>query len=145
MNRTPRPLDSRSAFTLVELVVVILILGILAGVAAPKLLNTSATATENGLRQTLSVVRDAIELYAAQNGGALPSGTDADFKNDLKPLLRGEFPVCPVGAQDNVVTFVSGTTTTADGATGWMFNTSDGTFICNSAATDSANDAYSSY
>lgn len=62
----------RSAFTLVELVVVIMILGILAGVAAPKLLNTSAAATENSLRTTLSVVRDAIELYAAQNGGDRP-------------------------------------------------------------------------
>lgn len=36
-------------FTLIELVVVILILGILAGVAAPKLLSVSGEATDNGL------------------------------------------------------------------------------------------------
>ena len=60
----------RSGFTLIELVVVIMILGILAGVAAPKLLTVSADATDNGLKQTLSIVRDAIErscLLCAQH------------------------------------------------------------------------------
>ena len=40
----------RNGFTLIELVVVILILGILAGVGAPKLFSTSGLATENGLQ-----------------------------------------------------------------------------------------------
>ena len=64
-------MKNRNAFSLVELVVVIMILGILAAVAAPKLFSTSGTATDNGLRQTLTVVRDAIDLYAADNAGAL--------------------------------------------------------------------------
>lgn len=140
-------MKQRKAFTLVELVVVIMILGILAGVAAPKLLNTSTQATENGLRQTLSVVRDAIELYAAQNSGNLPpcTATGADFRTALEPYLRGEFPASPYGTTNFNVVPTSGATTTADGTTGWMFNTTDGTFICNSAATDSKGDAYSSY
>lgn len=140
-------MNRRSAFTLVELVVVIMILGILAGVAAPKLLNTSSQATENGLRQTLAVVRDAIELYAAQNSGSLPpcTATGADFRTALEPYLRGEFPTCPYGKTDQDVTPTSGATTTADNATGWMFNTTDGTFICNSTDTDQGGDAYSSY
>ena len=50
-------------FTLIELVVVVMILGILAAVAAPKLLGTSSSATDNGLKETLGVVRDAIERY----------------------------------------------------------------------------------
>lgn len=138
----------RSAFTLVELVVVIMILGILAGVAAPKLLNTSGQATDNGVRQTLAVVRNAIELYAAQNGGTLPpcSGDGADFKTALQNYLRGEFPTCPVGAEDADITPITGTTT-PDNGTGWMFNTGDGTFIVNSTATDNSTPAvaYSTY
>lgn len=140
---------TQSGFTLIELVVVIMILGILAGVAAPKLLDTSATATDNGLRQTLSIVRDAIEIYAAENGGALPpcTGTGADFRAALQPYIRGPFPSAPVGptagaAAAKDVTPATGATTAADGAptTGWKFNTDDGTFICNyGAATTSDN------
>lgn len=128
-----------SAFTLIELVVVILILGILAGVAAPKLLNTSGTATDNGLRQTLSVIRDAVELYAAKNAGSLPPCTSsgADFKLALADYLRGEFPLSPVGVADSAVKPTTGSSTTADGLTGWMFNTTNGTFICNATTTSS--------
>lgn len=130
-------MKTRQGFTLVELVVVIMILGILAGVAAPKLFNTSSDATDNGLRQTLSIVRDAIELYAAQNGGALPActgdGTGAgNFHDLLTPYLRGDFPSCPVGSQDNLVTpsTAADPTGVATPGTGWIFSTNDGSFIC---------------
>ncbi|RIK86943.1 MAG: hypothetical protein DCC67_02450 [Planctomycetota bacterium] len=120
----------RNGFTLVELVVVILILGILAGVAAPKMFNTSGTAVDNGLKQTLAIVRDAIELYAAQNGGALPPCTSPglDFRNALQPYIRGAFPKCPVGTKDNGVT--ADGTASASPPTGWNFNTSTGAFTC---------------
>lgn len=129
----------RSAFTLVELVVVILILGILAGVAAPKLLNTSKTAKENGLRQTLAIVRDAIELYAADQG-ALPPCANAttSLQDALKPYIRGTFPSAPLGS--NLNNQVTATTTTpavaVAAATGWVYNTTTGEFICNDAAYD---------
>lgn len=120
----------RQGFTLVELVVVIMILGILAGVAAPKFLNTSGAATEASVKQTLSVVRSAIEMHAAQNNGTFPPETsDAAFKSALAPYIRGTFPASPVGTQDNTVTFG----TTADGTSGWMYDDAEGAFICNQA------------
>lgn len=132
----------KSGFTLVELVVVILILGILAGVAAPKFLSTSADATSNGLKQTLSVIRNAIELFAAETGS--PPGSAATLASDLDPYLRGStFPTCPVGANAGASTISAGST--ADNATAWMYDAATGEFICNSTATDAASVAYSSY
>lgn len=63
----PRSLTRRQAlrvgFTLVELVVVIMILGILAGIAAPKLLNVGATADEAAEKTLVRSIQDGIELY----------------------------------------------------------------------------------
>jgi general secretion pathway protein G len=137
-------MSRRSGFTLIELVVVILILGILAGVAAPKMFSTSAKATDNGLKQSLAIVRDAIELYVSQNGGSYPpcNGTGgSDFKTALQTYIRGQFPKCPVGTAATLSgvasTNVVGTTTADASPTyGWKYNTVTGAFICNySAAT----------
>ena len=141
--------NRRNAFTLVELVVVIMILGILAAVAAPKLLNTSKTATDNGLRQTLSILRDAIELYTAENGGNLPPCADAttSLQTALNDYVRGAFPKCPVGTKDQDVTATTTTPIVADGTptTGWKYNTTTGEFICNSGATSGDGTKYDTF
>ncbi|HMP06605.1 MAG TPA: type II secretion system protein [Lacipirellulaceae bacterium] len=141
----------QAGFTLIELVVVIMILGILAGVAAPKFFQTSATATDNGVKQSLAIVRDAIEMYAANNGGSLPPCANAngdDFRQALQNFIRGAFPVCPVGtAKNHNVKPVSGVNTNADATPthGWMYNTTNGTFIVNSTANSSFGVPYSSF
>jgi general secretion pathway protein G len=125
-------------FTLVELVVVVMILGILAAVAAPKLLNTSGAAADNGIKQSLGVMRDAIERYAAENAGALP-GTDEDtFKTAIAPYLRGGvIPTCPVAGKNNEVLVVGGLTAIqgqvdADPMKSWKYCFGTGQFIVNS-------------
>lgn len=134
----------KKGFTLVELVVVIMILGILAGIAAPKFLGTSADATENSLKQSLSTIRNAIEMFAAYNGGDLPDSTDSDsFQGDLTDYLRGDFPSCPVGNKNSNIAF--GTTDTPSGTEGWRFNTDSGAFFPNTTDKDSDDVAYNTY
>ena len=85
----------RGGFTLVELVVVVMILGILAAVAVPKMVTTTGNATDNGLKQTLSVVRDAIEMYSSENSGKLPA-----------QLLRPKPPSRPTSRSISAGTFL---------------------------------------
>lgn len=84
-------------FTLVELVVVVMILGILVAIALPRIVNVTGDATDNAARQSLSSLRDAIDTFASQNAGAWPGDDEADLKTDLRRYLRGPFPRCPVG------------------------------------------------
>lgn len=139
-------------FTLVELVVVVMILGIVAAIAAPRLLGTSQSASDNGLKQTLSVIRDAIDSYSARND-ALPGadGSEATFKSDLQSYLRGSaFPSCPVGeAKNSAIRMQSGTGSIASGVGAtdathsWAYKYQTGDFHVNS--TDLSGDGATTY
>ena len=125
---------SRKAFSLVELVVVVLILGILAAVAAPRLFDTANDARLNGTRQSLSVVRDSVELYKAQNGSFPPAATLATA---LRPFLKGPFPAIQIGANQNanVATSAQNPITAPEaGGAGWAYNPTTGEIVVNDAA-----------
>ena len=126
---------ARRGFTLVELVVVVLVLGIIASVAAPKMFGTAGDARDNTTTQSLTVLRDAIELYLAKTG-AYPgdAGTETDFKDDLAPYLKGVFPKSHVkGATgDASVSVVSdGNPLAAGGSQDWKYDNTTGELIIN--------------
>ncbi|NLS93710.1 MAG: type II secretion system protein [Planctomycetaceae bacterium] len=137
-------MKTRKGFTLIELVVVVMIIGILVAIAAPKMLNITGEATDSSVRMSLNVVRDAIETYASQNAGVYPTAaSDTAFKEALKPYLRGVFPKSLVGTKDSTVTMSTDDPLAANGSSGWMYNGTTGEFILN--CTDPSKDGTTTY
>jgi general secretion pathway protein G len=124
----------RSGFSLVELVVVVLILGILAAVAAPRMFDTANDARQNGTKQSLAVIRDAIELYKSQNGSFPPAATLATA---LKPFIKGQFPAVQIGANQNATVAASTQNPIASaeaGTAGWAYNQTTGEIVVNNGS-----------
>lgn len=64
---------SRHAFTLVEILIAVAILGILAAIALPTFQGHIAEARESAAKDNLRILRNTIELYAAQHNGISPA------------------------------------------------------------------------
>jgi general secretion pathway protein G len=62
----------RTAFTLVELILVVAILGILAAVVFPQFTAHAKTARESAAKDTLRTMRVQIELYKMEHNGVPP-------------------------------------------------------------------------
>lgn len=128
-------MSRKNGFTLVELVVVVLILGILAAIAAPKIITNTGDAEDSGIAQTLTNVRDAIELYRAENGVYPPNASLNDLHNELDGYLRGSnFPKVTIGNQNSrdVVNDLTDPVSSTTGAQGWVYNPNTGEIILNS-------------
>lgn len=86
----------KSAFTLIEILAVVVILGILAAVVVPRVLASSATAKINACYQNKAVINTAIEKWYFDNG-TWPLDALTDVEADVNYFPDG-FPVCPVDA-----------------------------------------------
>ncbi len=68
----------KKAFTLVEVLIVVAILGILAAIVIPQFQSHSQEAKEAAAKDNLRILRNAIELYAAQHNDVAPGYPDND-------------------------------------------------------------------
>ena len=66
-------------FTLIEILIVVVVLGIIASIVLPQFSNASETAKENTLRDELRYLRTQIVVYKAQHADNAPGPTAADF------------------------------------------------------------------
>jgi len=128
--------SNRSGFSLIELVIVVVIIGIIGAIAIPRLSRGSAGAADNALRGNLAVLRNAIELYAAEHDGKYPAAATvvdqltlySDFSGNTSATRGGAFiygpylksvPPLPVGAAKGRVGIA--TDAGKDATTGWIY------------------------
>ena len=83
-----RPARRSSAFTLTELMIVIVILGIMAAVATPQFANASSEARRSSLATICRTMANQVQLYKLQHGDTLPDLAAASVGgNHFQPLV----------------------------------------------------------
>jgi len=68
----------KTGFTLVEILIVVVILGILAAIVIPQFTNASESAKASSLVTQLQSIRSQLELYQVQHNGAYPDLVNSD-------------------------------------------------------------------
>lgn len=152
-------------FSLVELVIVIVIIGVIAAIAVPRLSRGAKGARDSALRGNLAVLRNSIDLYAAEHGGDFPAagtfvvqlttftdeaGDDAaakDATHIFGPYLKAAppLPVAGVGTTGGAIGDTGVAAADAAGI-GWLYVDTTGEISANTgtAADDSGTD-YADY
>jgi general secretion pathway protein G len=90
----------KKGFTLVEILIVVIILGILAAIVIPQFTNASEDARQSSLISDLQSLRSQIELYKLQHHDQGPNGVfdaNGDFQADNS---SGTFQTRLLGATD---------------------------------------------
>lgn len=152
--------SQQSAFTLIELLLVVVILGILAAVAIPQFADSSEEARASSLQSNLAVLRNSVEYYRTNHAGkypGYPSGggapTAAEVANQLTlasradgstaapgtatyvfgPYVRDRVPENPVNSLNTVLIVLDNAAfPVANDATGWIFQPQTGKWRANS-------------
>jgi general secretion pathway protein G len=83
--------QARRAFTLIEILTVLMIVGLLAALVVPNMSMTAEDAARSTARSQLAAVRSQIELYKLRNGGAIPPAAGSDGTAELWPAMTTSF------------------------------------------------------
>lgn len=156
---------NKRAFSLVELVIVIVIIGVIAAIAVPRISRGAKGAADSAMKGDLAAMRNAIDLYAAEHGGAFPAVTNnlealTGYTEDdgtysatktadaiYGPYLKA-IPPLPVAGEGGSAGAKGDTGVAAAAAVGvaWIYNATTGDITANTGtAEDDAGTKYSDY
>ncbi len=139
--KTPQ-VNSKSGFTLVELVIVIVVLGILAAVAIPKFLDFTTDANEAACKGALGGSRSAIASFYAHSATPAGGGTatwptlaEVTTANTVLAQSVPDNPYSTSATKNAVIAGVTkGTPVTAGTTGGWCYLASSGEFWADTAS-----------
>ena len=103
--------NEESGFTLVELLVVMLILGILAAIAIPSFFNQRDKGNDAQAKADARTAQTAMETYATDNGGEY-DGATATILRTIEPTLNGATFTVSSDPDEYTVTATSSTNNT---------------------------------
>ncbi len=142
---------AKRGFTLVEILIVVVILGILAAIVIPQFTDASTEAKTSSLCSDLQTFRSQIELYKIQHTDALPHtaavGLTAAMTTQTDAVgaayVAGTSTTGPFGpylqkipknAFNGSIVITQGTTPAVTAGSGWYYNTSTGSInACDTA------------
>jgi prepilin-type N-terminal cleavage/methylation domain-containing protein len=142
-----------NAFTLIEVLIVAIIVGVLAATILPQFATSTKDAKMSNLKFNLRTVRSMLETYKEQHAGAYPpAASSADFANQMTqktdqntalnptggkcgPYIEGSIPINPFNNSSAVVILKGNTQPTGPtgSADGWQYNPANGWFYPNNS------------
>ncbi len=133
--------EKRLAFTLVEVLIVVVIMAVLAATIIPQFSNSADDARTSTSEFNLHTLRSQIELYRGQHGGILPTSALAELTSSTNvggtvgtgssypygPYVR-EVPSNPFSnsAAVKVITTSPAQSSDVTGTGGWLYNVTTG-------------------
>lgn len=148
----------KRGFSLVELIIVVAVLGIMAAIVVPQFQSHSTQARKAVAKDSLRILRSAIELYTAQHGGVPPgyenddpdtTPTSSNFYDQL--LVDGKYlskmPKNPFNNQKNIMMIGNIETFPASPlpGCGWVYQAATKTIRLSWPGSDSEGIAYFDY
>jgi prepilin-type N-terminal cleavage/methylation domain-containing protein len=132
----------RSAFTLVEVLIVVVIMAILAAAIIPQFTDSTKDAKSSTVQFNLSTLRSQIQLYRTQHNGTNPGATLVELTQTTNaagtagsganfpfgPYLR-EIPANPITNSKAVKSITNDPAAAGDvtsGGAGWLYNATSG-------------------
>lgn len=122
-------MKGKKGFTLIELVIVLILIGIIAAVAVPKFMDLQEEAKKNAVKGAVASVRSAINIYYAN--AAIKNKT-TKYPSDvtiLKSIFNGPFPKNPINNLDTIETTTDDDDLYKTNTNyGWRYHTTKGIF-----------------
>lgn len=90
-------MKNQHGFTLIELIMVIVILGVLAAVAVPKFVDLSGNAEASACKSNQATIESAAAIKYAENAANGSAAFPTDVLSEGDYYANGSVPSCPSG------------------------------------------------